>query len=221
MFTGIVQGVGRVTELRRHAGGAELVIDRGGWRPTEGREPRPGDSIALSGVCLTVTEATDATLRFDAVAETLALTTIGSWSEGTRVNLEPAVTPAQPMGGHFVQGHVDGVGVVLAFDRGEADCRLTVRPPASLLDQVVHKGSIAIDGVSLTVASVEDDAFTVALIPTTLAWTTLGELNPDDRVNLETDVISKTIVHYLNRRAAGADQEPVTMQTLRDAGFLE
>jgi len=260
MFTGIVQSTGRVAHLERHAFGVRLSIDPGSWTPAEGRVPRHGDSICVSGVCLTVAAIDGGVMSFDVIAETLEKTTLGSHSVGDPVNLEPAVTPNQPLGGHFMQGHIDGVGTVTAVAAGEDEWRITIKPPATLmrymipkgsvaLDGVsmtlaaVHaetfevavipttlmrymipKGSVALDGVSMTLAAVHAETFEVAVIPTTLELTTLGQRKPGDGVNLEADILAKTTVHTL-LRMRGAAQEPeeagVTMQTLRDAGFVE
>ena len=218
MFTGIVEGMGRVDRLTREAGGARLIVDAG----TLLGRPRIGHSVCVSGVCLTVVqirpgdEPTDR-LAFDVIPETLDRTTLGRLAVGSRVNLEPSLRAASPLGGHFVQGHVDGVGSVTKLIEGD-DHRLTVRPPAGLMNCIVPKGSIAIDGVSLTVSAVGDDEFSAALIPQTLAVTTLGETTEGDEVNLETDIISKSVVHCLNRLHSAAGN--VTIDTLREAGFI-
>ncbi len=219
MFTGIVQAKGRLAEMREEAFGRRVVVDRADWKPAYGGEPRHGDSICISGVCLTVVEVTATTLHFDVIAETLAKSKLGDLQVGDAVNLEPAVTPSQPLGGHFMQGHVDGVGVITKVQREAEECRLTIEPPAELMDSIVSKGSIAIDGVSLTIASVGESTFEVALIPTTLELTTLGDAKEGDRVNLEADVLSKTVVNFLRRQKSG--RETVTYQTLVDAGFID
>ncbi len=217
MFTGIVQAMGSVAQRDPTPFGVRLVIDRSGWTPPGGYVPAHGDSICVSGVCLTVVQAAATTLAFDVIAETLAKTTLGGLALGSRVNLEPPVTAHQPLGGHFMQGHVDGVGVIADVAASEQDVRLTVQPPADLMDYIVPKGSVAIDGVSLTIAAVSGDGFEVALIPTTLQLTTLGAAAPGGRVNLEADTIAKTVVNFL-RRSQG-QHAAVTMATLRDAGF--
>lgn len=224
MFTGIVQAKGRVARLDRNPFGVRLVIDRSGWTPFGGYTPAHGDSICVAGVCLTVVEPTAQTLAFDVIAETLAVTTLGSLKVGDPVNLEPAVLPTQPMGGHFMQGHVDGVGTVTAVTNTPAEYRITVTPPPGLLDYLAPKGSIAIDGVSLTLAGLTDTTFDVALIPTTLSLTTLADRKPGDRVNLEADILSKQLVHYLRRLRSGTTGkpkgEPITMASLQAAGFV-
>jgi len=222
MFTGIVQTTGRVAALERNAFGVRLTIDRGDWQPAQGRAPLPGDSICVSGVCLTVAAIDGSALAFDVIAQTLAMTTLGGLAEGDAVNLEPAVTASQPLGGHFMQGHVDGVGTIADVVATEAEWRITVRPPAGLMRYIIPKGSVAIDGVSLTLADVADQTFDVALIPTTLGLTTLGQRKQSDSVNLEADILAKTVVASLERmRRGGAKDEPVTMDLLRAAGFAQ
>jgi riboflavin synthase len=184
MFTGLVREVGTVVAFD----GARLEIDAG----QVAREAKVGDSIAVAGVCLTVVARVDSTLRFDAVPETLARTTLGTLDQGSRVNLEPSLRAGDPLGGHVVQGHVDGVGTVRSV--GEPTW---FDAPRDLLKYVVEKGSIAVDGTSLTVAATDDDGFAVALIPHTLAVTTLGELAPGLKVNLEVDVLAKYVASLL------------------------
>jgi riboflavin synthase len=158
-------------------------------------EAELGDSIAVSGVCLTVVAHEDGTLAFDTVPETLARTSLGTLDRSSRVNLEPALRAGDAMGGHYVQGHVDCVG---SF-RGVADGLHWFDAPAGLLRYVAEKGSIAVDGTSLTVAGVDDAGFAVALIPHTLEATTLGGLQPGDPVNLEGDVLAKYVERLLPR----------------------
>lgn len=198
VFTGLIQAVGRIVAIEPRAAGARLVVDPLGWD----HRPMPGDSIAVNGCCLTVAESPGSgsgALAFDVVAETLSRTTLGSLRPGGRVNLEHAVRADTLMGGHFVQGHVDGVARVARVQAVESDWRLMLLPPAGLLDYIVPKGSVTLEGVSLTVASLVDGGFEVALIPTTLRLTTLGDLRAGDGVNIEADMLAKTVVHYLSR----------------------
>lgn len=201
MFTGIVQARGKVTLVERRGGGVRLgVHPEKGW----GGSPSTGDSIAVQGCCLTVSEVGgDGGLGFDLVAETLARTTLGELRVGVEVNLEASVTPTTLLGGHLVQGHVDGVGVMEGVT---GEWRVTIRPPEDLLEYLVPKGSVAVDGVSLTVASVDPagGVFEVALIPTTRERTTLGAARAGQRCNLECDVIVKTVVHWLRHFGPGA-----------------
>ncbi len=197
MFTGIIQAVGRIQTRQVHSQGVRLLIDSRGWDPGAA----PGDSICVQGCCLTFAPG-DADpaglLGFDVVPETLSRTSLGRLEVGHRVNLEASLTPSTPMGGHFVQGHVEGLGKVIAVDQSDG-YRLRVQLDAELTSCVIPKGSIAIEGVSLTVASVEpkSNQFDVALIPTTLAHTTLGELKAGDPVNLETDMLVRAVVHVM------------------------
>jgi riboflavin synthase len=229
MFTGIVQARGRTSGITRNSFGARLSVDGCGWPDPEVYRPAPGDSICVSGVCLTVVETTGSgggVMSFDVIAETLAKTNLGELIVGDAVNLEPPVTASQPLGGHFMQGHVDGVGEVTEVITGEDEHRVTVKAPAELMAYIIPKGSIAIDGISLTIAGipgVAGDCFEVALIPTTLELTTLGDTKVGRRVNLEADIISKTVVHQLARLRGGTTgpSTALTMQTLRDAGFCD
>ncbi|MCX5660607.1 MAG: riboflavin synthase [Planctomycetota bacterium] len=229
MFTGIVQAKGSVASVRPQPAGVRLAIDPRGWRPAGGLALALGDSVCVSGVCLTLASLDAGQLHFDVINETLTKTTLGSLGAGQTVNLEPSLTANTPMGGHFMQGHVDGVGVVSQIKNDPGDWRVTVTPPAELADYVIPKGSIAIDGVSLTLASTAAGTFDVALIPTTLKLTTLGDLRVGSRVNLEADILAKTVVHYLRRVTAGGSGAPgvprspadaaLTLDGLRRAGF--
>jgi len=182
MFTGIVQERGRVASFD----GGRLVI--------ESRiAAEVGDSVAVDGVCLTVTDARNGTLVFDVVVETLSRVKLF----GTQVNLEPALRAGDPLGGHYVQGHVDGVGSVRSVEPEGEGKRVWVDAAPELLRYLVEKGSITVEGVSLTVAGLDEDGFAVALVPHTLAATTLGNLAPGDKVNLETDVLAKYVEKLL------------------------
>lgn len=203
MFTGLVQAIGRIDRVSPLERGADLLIRPVGWV----HRAAVGESISVSGVCLTVADEPrpdgpgDAVLRFEVVRPTLDRTTLGLLRPGDEVNLEHACRPDTLLGGHLVQGHIDGVGVVRGVKGEAGDYRLTVAPPADLLPFIVPRGSIALDGVSLTIAEVGPDVFEVALVPTTLEKTTLGRLRPGWRVNIETDIIARTVVHALRSRA--------------------
>lgn len=191
MFTGIVEERGRVREA-----GRRLVVE---CRTVAG-DAEVGSSIAVSGACLTVADRPAGALSFDLTEETRSRSTLGSLGPGSGVNLERPVTLATRLGGHLVQGHVDGVATVEAVE-GEGDgVRVRVRPGDGLGRYLVDKGSVAVDGVSLTVASVDEDAFTVALVPHTLEVTTLGGLGPGDLVNLEVDMVAKYVEELAGRR---------------------
>jgi riboflavin synthase len=191
MFTGLVREVGTVASME----GGRLMIQA----PETARGAQLGDSVAIDGVCLTVVACVDSTLSFDAVPETLARTALGTLDQGSRVNLEPALRAGDALGGHYVQGHVDGVGSVQTVEPEGEGRRLRFEASPELLKYIVEKGSIAVQGTSLTVAAVDDTGFEVALIPHTLEATTLGELRPEQPVNLETDVLAKYVEKLLPR----------------------
>lgn len=193
MFTGLVQDVGRLVALGRARQGATLTIVS---RLAESL--RPGDSLAVNGVCLTVTPAGQGRVAATAIAETLARTTLGALAGGARVNLEPALAAGEPLGGHLVQGHVDGVARVEAVEQRGESREITFTVDAGLSRYVAEKGSVALDGVSLTVARLpRDDAFTVALVPHTLHHTTFDALAVGTRVNLEVDIVAKYVERLL------------------------
>ena len=182
VFTGIVQERGRVASFD----GGRLIV--------ESRiEAEVGDSVAVDGVCLTVTEARNGTLAFDVMVETLSRAKLF----GAQVNLEPALRAGDPLGGHYVQGHVDGVGTVRSVDPEGDGRRVWIDAEPELLRYLVEKGSITVEGVSLTVAELDAEGFAVALVQHTLAATTLGGLAPGDKVNLETDVLAKYVERLL------------------------
>jgi riboflavin synthase len=191
VFTGIVREVGRVEMVEERAGSVRLVVRA----PEIAAATAVGDSIALAGVCLTAVEVGDGTFAFDAVPETLRRSTLGGLAAGGGVNVEPALRAGEPLGGHIVQGHVDGVGRVR---RADAE-GIEVEAPANVLRYCVEKGSIAVEGVSLTIAAVGEDSFTVALIPHTRAATTLGALAKGGEVNLEVDVVAKYVERLASR----------------------
>ena len=184
MFTGLVREVGQVASFD----GGRLVV-------AAATDAAPGDSVAIDGVCLTVVESGGGRLAFDVVPETLDRVK----PFGARVNVEPALRAGDPLGGHYVQGHVDGVGRVRGVEPEGNGARVRIEAPPELLRYCVEKGSITVDGVSLTVAELAADAFAVALVPHTLAATTLSELAPGRRVNLEADVLAKYVERLLAR----------------------
>jgi riboflavin synthase len=186
MFTGLVQCVARIHEVRAAPPGKWLVVERGG-----ACDAAVGDSIAINGCCLTVVERAGDYLAFDAGPETLLRTNLGELTVGSMVNFEPSLRVGDRLGGHFVTGHVEGVGQLVERSDDRDWSTFTFRFPAELGRYMVPKGSIAIDGVSLTLVDVQIDRFSVALIPHTLAGTTLGPMRVGDRVNLETDLLAK------------------------------
>jgi riboflavin synthase len=195
VFTGIVEAVGRVVAVEPRGELRALEIEA----PEIAAGLEVGDSVAVNGGCLTVTRREGDRIRFQAVSETLERTTLGDLGVGDRVNLERALPAGGRLDGHFVQGHVDGTGRVRRLDRDGDDVRLFVDCGAEVAEFLVEKGSVAVDGVSLTVVGVTDTGFDVALIPHTLAATTLGERRRGDRVNLEADVLGKYVRRYLAR----------------------
>jgi riboflavin synthase len=200
LFTGIVEELGTVERIEQQTDAVRLTV-----RATAVLEDAaPGDSIAVNGCCLTVAERTDETWTADVMAETLAKTGLGSLVAGDRVNLERAVTAGTRLGGHLVQGHVDAVGHVVRREPGEHWDVVTVAMPGELAPYLVDKGSITVDGVSLTVVEAGDESFTVSLIPETLRRTTLGFREPGDAVNLEVDVIGKYVARQLEARGVVA-----------------
>lgn len=189
MFTGIVEELGTVEALVDQGDAVRLTV-RG---PIVTEDAALGDSIAVNGCCLTVATQDGETFTADVMRETLAKTALGSFESGTRVNLERAVTPATRLGGHIVQGHVDGTGAVLRRTPSEHWELVEISLPADLERYLVAKGSITVDGISLTVVEVTPESFSVSLIPETLARTTLGFKQPGELVNLEVDVIAKYV----------------------------
>lgn len=189
MFTGIVEELGQVAKLETLADAVRISITG----PLVVSDAKIGDSISVNGVCLTVTEKTADSFSADVMQETLNRSTLGKLVPGSKVNLERPVTLATRLGGHLVQGHVDGMGKIISREKSENWDVVTIEPNPELLKYIVEKGSITVDGTSLTVASVNDKVFTVSLIPETLAKTTLGLVNPGDRVNLEVDVMAKYV----------------------------
>lgn len=195
MFTGIIETLGTVTHVEAGDGWSRLTVQ---GPVVDGTVI--GDSIAVNGVCLTATAVGDDGFTADVMAETLRRTTLGTVRAGDPVNLERAATATTRLGGHLVQGHVDGVGRITGRAPSGAFDEVTVAVPADLLPYVVEKGSIAIDGVSLTVAAVDNDEVTIGLIPETLARTTLGGRSVGDSLNIEVDVIAKYVERLLDAR---------------------
>ena len=189
MFTGIVREVGIVVEAEEAGGGRALAIRA----PATASRTRVGNSIAIDGCCLTATEVADGTIRFHAVPETIARSTLGALERDQQVNVEPAIRAGEELGGHYVQGHVDAVGRIRSVEAEGQGLRVVVAAPDAVLRYCVEKGSVTVDGVSLTVAELVDDAFSVALVPHTLEATTLSALRPGRAVNLEADVLAKYV----------------------------
>jgi len=195
VFTGIVEELGEVVNVTDLADAARVTIAG----PLVTSDAKHGDSIAVNGVCLTVVDVVDGAFTADVMRETLVRSSLAKITEGDRVNLERAAALGQRIGGHIVQGHVDGTGTVLVREKAEHWEMVHIGLPPALSRYIVEKGSITVDGVSLTVVSVGPEEFTVSLIPTTLELTTLGVRKPGDAVNLEVDVLAK----YVERLTAG------------------
>jgi riboflavin synthase len=222
MFTGIVEEIGRVEEIRQRSEGREIVV--AARLVTE--DAKRGDSICVDGVCLTAEAVTPLRFVAFASAETLARSTLGGLRGGAELNLERAVRVGDRLGGHLVQGHVDGVGKVAKLKRDGAGWTLAVDLPADLRAQMVAKGSIAIHGVSLTIATLEPAGVTIAVIPETFERTTLKQLKAGDRVNVEADVIGKYVALHVGRLLGQKGNEEtkalgggVTEELLRRTGF--
>jgi riboflavin synthase len=192
MFTGIVRELGTVEAFD----GSRLVVAAS----ETSASAAVGDSVAVAGVCLTVVEAAEGRLAFDVVPETLSRSALGSLEPGDTLNLEPSLRVGDALGGHVVQGHVDAVGQVRSVTPDGDGLRVWIDAPETVVRYCIEKGSVAVDGVSLTVAALDDDGFEVALIPHTLAVTTLGSLEPGDEVNLEADVLGKVVERLVAAR---------------------
>lgn len=217
MFTGIIEELGRLREMTRGPRSARLVVE--GTVALEGT--KRGDSIAVNGICLTVTELKGSTFAVDVMAETLSKTNLAELTVGARVNLERALRLGDRLGGHIVSGHIDGVGTIVRQENLDIAKIVEIEAPPGVLKYVVEKGSVAIDGVSLTVAKLTNRTFSVSLIPHTAHLTTLGFKQTGHKVNLEADVIGKYVERLLTGRQAG---EPaagnITWDFLASNGFL-
>ena len=196
MFTGIVRELGRVVSAEGAGGGISLAVEA----PETVARLAAGDSISINGVCLTAEAVSNGQVLLHAVPETLARSTLGALAAGDAVNVEPALRAGEPLGGHYVQGHVDSVGRIQSVDAEGDGLRVFVEAPSNVLHYSVEKGSIAVDGVSLTIAELADEAFAVVLVPHTLEATTLAALRPGHEVNLEVDVLAKYVERLLETR---------------------
>jgi riboflavin synthase len=215
MFTGIIRQVAVVSAVRDLAQSRRLSVDA---EPLAA-EVTVGDSINVDGVCLTAIEVRPPHLVFDVGAETLRLTTLGGLAEGARVNVEPALRVGDRLGGHFVSGHVDGTGLIARKEQLPGEVRLEVEAAGELLEMMVLKGSVAVDGISLTIAGLEPTAFEVSLIPHTLAATTLRWKAAGDRVNIECDMMGRWVRRLLGHRDEPAGGRPLTLRELEEQGF--
>ena len=216
MFTGIIEAIGEIATIEPRGGDVRLRV-KTGKLPLEGVQL--GDSICTSGVCLTVVDLPGDGYWADVSNETLSLTTVGTWSSGTKVNLERALTPESRLGGHIVSGHVDGMGTVVERYEEGRSWRFLIVAPAELARYIAHKGSICIDGTSLTVNSVNGARFDLNIIPQTMAETVIGGYQVGTQVNLEVDVIAR----YLERLLLGdkaAKPSGLSLDTLAENGYL-
>jgi riboflavin synthase len=193
VFTGIIRERARVAAVDRGGETIRLRLEA----PETAAQVAIGDSVAVNGVCLTAVEVADGALGFDAVPETLRRSSLGRLEPGDDVNVEPALRVGDPLGGHYVQGHVDGVGRVRSAAPAGDDVVLWIDAPPGLLRYLVEKGSVTVEGVALTVTDIDDEGFSVALVPHTLAQTTLSSMEADDAVNLEVDVLAKYVERLL------------------------
>ncbi|MEE8118577.1 MAG: riboflavin synthase [Gammaproteobacteria bacterium] len=213
MFTGIVQAVGKVESLQSLRGDLRLAVDTGKLAAVL----KEGDSIAVNGVCLTATKVTEIGFVTDVSTETLSLTTLGSLRENTSVNLESALTTTTPLGGHIMSGHVDGIGEIVGMDNDARSVQFEFAVPESIVRYMAKKGSVAIDGVSLTVNSVTNNKIAVNILPHTIKNTVFTEYALGRQVNIEVDMIAR----YLERLAdTGSLGEGVTWEKLRNHGFI-
>jgi len=212
MFTGLIETVGRLADRVPRGEQVRLVVEGGAWSAPLVL----GESIAVNGVCLTVAEFDGGRFTADLLDTTLARTALGGKPKGAALNLERALRVGDRLGGHFVTGHVDGVGTVEAIEPAGPDWKIRVRADAELLRVMPPRGSVALDGISLTLAEIDATGFEVHLIPHTWQYTALRELRPGDPVNLETDLIGKYVAHLMG---ASAGRPPLTLETLLRAGF--
>jgi len=219
MFTGIIQAVGNIAAIESKGGDSRVRIDTG---KLDLSDTALGDSIAVSGVCLTAVRLEGAAFWADVSGETLARTTFGRWTVGTPVNLEKALTPTTHLGGHLVSGHVDGLGEVAGRHEDARSVRFRIQAPDALARYIAQKGSICVDGVSLTVNAVEGAAFDLNIVPHTLAETTLGAYRPGQAVNLEVDIIARYLERLLlGERAARPEAGGITEALLAQHGFIK
>jgi len=213
MFTGLIEAVCVVKSVRRTGSTMILSVDLGSLAD----DCKIGDSIAVNGVCLTITKLNGSTADFDVSTETIAKSTLGTLKPSSQVNIERSLKADSRFGGHFVQGHIDGTAVVRTVDKQGQFAEIKFAPEPELLDSMVPKGSVAVDGISLTIAGIEKDVFSLAIIPETLNKTTLGKVKVGDKVNIETDIIVKTIKRQLEKILP--QNQSLTAEKLKGLGF--
>jgi riboflavin synthase len=213
LFTGLILELGEITSINRKGGGAVLSLKSN----ETASAAKLGDSIAVNGVCLTVVKSGRKELSFDLSDETLRSTNIGSLNKGDAVNLEPSLSPDSKIGGHFVTGHVDTVGKIRSRVQSGDMLKFEIEAPSKVTDFLVEKGSVAVDGISLTVVDILKDSFTLVIIPHTAKLTTLGFKGAGDTVNIEVDILGKYVAKFLQRRE---DNDSRFMKTLMEGGFI-
>jgi riboflavin synthase len=213
LFTGLILELGEITSINRKSGGAVLSLKS----DKTASAAKLGDSIAVNGVCLTVVKSGRKELSFDLSDETLRSTNIGSLNKGDAVNLEPSMSPDSKIGGHFVTGHVDTVGKIRSRVQSGDMLKFEIEAPSKVTDFLVEKGSVAVDGISLTVVDILKDGFTLVIIPHTAKLTTLGFKGAGDSVNIEVDILGKYVAKFLQRRE---DKDSRFMKTLMEGGFI-
>ncbi len=218
MFTGIIQSIGKISQIQPKGGDFRLTIETGKL-PLGGAQL--GDSIAVSGVCLTAIELDDGRFSSDVSRETLSRTTLGNLKPGSRVNLELALTPTTRLGGHIVSGHVDGVGEVIQRSADARSVRFVIEAPDNLAKYIAEKGSICVDGVSLTVNTVDGKRFDLNIIPHTLAETIIEEYQPGRKVNLEVDLLARYLERLLLGEKAACSPGSITEELLATSGFIK
>ena len=218
MFTGIIQSVGKISALDIRGGEASTRISCG---KLDMSEVNTGDSIAVSGVCLTVVEHSAAGFTADVSGETLSRTTLGRQRTGDAVNLEKALTLSTPLGGHLVSGHVDGVGVVVNRREAARSVQFRIKAPEALAKYIAEKGSVCVDGVSLTVNAIHGAEFEVNIVPHTLTETTLGAIKEDSEVNLEVDVVARYLERLMLGKLAAQSGSEITREFLAQHGFIK
>ena len=215
MFTGIIRQTGTVLTLQRLVQSRVLTIGSGDVACAAA----PGDSVCVDGACLTVTRVEGQDLTFDVGAETLRLTTLGGLCENQRVNLEPSLRMGEQIGGHFVSGHVDGVGTIRRLEKQPGETRLEIETEPRLTEMMIQKGSVAVDGISLTIASLSRGAFEVSLIPHTIENTTMQFKRPGDRVNIECDLIGRWVRRLIEESGIQLGRSRLTLEELEEQGF--
>lgn len=216
MFTGLIEEIGEIKSIEKGAKSARITIKS----EKVLQEIKLGDSICTNGVCLTVTEFTSNTFSVDVMAETVRSSNLGELKSGSKVNLERALRLSDRLGGHIVSGHIDGIGTIVDLQSEENATWVSVKTTKDILKYIVHKGSITIDGISLTVAYVDDNIFKVSIIPHTKGETTLVIKKIGDEVNLESDMMAKYVEKLLNYGEVSKEKKPISMDFLKENGFV-